>query len=141
MVQDTTQYFTDAQIEESLNESKKKAEKLLKDEEKLEAFLEKLEAKLRKVPIFGEEFSDIPVYISLINAFVKKKYTNIPIGSILAILGALIYFVSPIDLIPDIVPFAGYLDDIIVMNTAEAFVKKNIKKYKKWREEKINSCD
>jgi len=31
--------------------------------------------------------------------------------------GAIAYFLSPIDLIPDFIPFIGYLDDLLIVPT------------------------
>ena len=39
-----------------------------------------------------------------------------------AILGALAYFISPIDAIPDLLPFIGFGDDLTVMAAALAMV-------------------
>ncbi|MCA9092032.1 MAG: DUF1232 domain-containing protein [Planctomycetaceae bacterium] len=39
-------------------------------------------------------------------------------GALLLLCGAMIYMVSPIDLIPDVVPLVGILDDISIMGMA-----------------------
>lgn len=67
--------------------------------------------------------------------YVKKEYTDIPIGTIIAILSALIYFVSPIDFIPDSIPGIGYLDDVAVVAVCWNLVSSDIEEYTKWREE------
>ncbi|CAB1276165.1 YkvA family protein [Candidatus Nitrosacidococcus tergens] len=41
--------------------------------------------------------------------------------------GALIYFISPIDAIPDILPFAGYTDDLGTLVAAAATISAHIK--------------
>ena len=53
-------------------------------------------------------------------------------SSIIAILGGIIYFLSPIDIIPDFIPIIGYLDDIFVLNLVIDQVRKDIDKYKEW---------
>lgn len=63
--------------------------------------------------------------------YVKKEYTDIPIGTIIAILSALIYFVSPIDFIPDSIPGIGYLDDVAVVAVCWNLVSSDIKEYTK----------
>jgi len=45
----------------------------------------------------------------------------------LIIAGALGYFISPIDLIPDFIPFVGYTDDLAVLVGAIMTVASNIK--------------
>ncbi|EEA85918.1 YkvA family protein [Peptacetobacter hiranonis] len=63
--------------------------------------------------------------------YVKKEYTDIPIGTIIAILSALIYFVSPIDFIPDSIPGIGYLDDVAVVAVCWNLVSSDIEEYTK----------
>lgn len=113
----------------------KKAEKLLKDPDKTEKFLQKLEKKLKKISLVGETFSLVPAMISLVRSYIKKEYTQIPSGTILGIISALIYILSPIDLIPDPVPGAGYLDDVsILLICLKSGAEDDIKEYQKWRE-------
>lgn len=38
------------------------------------------------------------------------------------VIGALLYFINPIDLIPDFIPFVGYLDDMAVMALAYRYL-------------------
>ncbi|MCD8197982.1 MAG: DUF1232 domain-containing protein [Lachnospiraceae bacterium] len=125
--------FTEEELGLELKGREAEAKELLEDEDKMERFLERLEKKLKKVPAVGDKLSDIPVLISLVRSYVKKEYTDIPIGSIIAILGSLIYFVSPIDLIPDTVPVVGYIDDIAVISFAMKMVQDDVDEYKEWQ--------
>ena len=82
----------------------------------------------------GKELSIIPVMISLVKNFAEGKYTSVPYGTILAVTSALIYFASPIDLIPDFIPGVGYVDDMAVVSFCLSMVKKDIESYKEWRQ-------
>ena len=75
--------------------------------------------------------------------FVNGNYTEIPKRSIVAILGGLIYFLSPIDVVPDFVPVLGFIDDIYILNLVYRQVLKDLEKYKVWKERqgKIISID
>lgn len=137
----TEEVFTEEQTINKENFSKffttnqAKAEELINDPDKLEKFLQKLEKKLSLVPIAGTALAYVPVMISLVRMYVKKEYTEIPLASIIAIIVALIYLLSPFDLIHDAIPGVGLLDDGIVIAGCLAIIRSDIEDYKKWREE------
>lgn len=124
------------EVNKQFEVGKKKVEKLLKDEDKLEKLLQKMEKKLKVLPIVGGTFALVSAMISLVRSYVKKEYTEIPLGSILGIISAIIYIVSPIDLIPDILPAgAGHIDDAaILILCLKAGAEDDIKEYQIWRE-------
>jgi len=70
--------------------------------------------------------------------YVNGDYTEIPKRSIVAILGGLIYFLSPIDVVPDFVPVLGFIDDVFVLNLVYKQVLKDLEKYKIWKDAQIN---
>ncbi len=111
------------------------AEELLKDVDKLERFLQRLEKKLKTIPIAGNKLAVLPTMISLVRNYMKKEYTDIPIGTVIAIISALIYFVSPIDIVPDSIPVIGYFDDAAVVGACWKLVESDIDEYERWREE------
>lgn len=110
------------------------ADEILKDTDKLERFLQRLENKLKTIPLAGEKLSHIPVMVSLVKSYIKKEYTDIPIGTIIAVISALVYFLSPIDLVPDSIPILGYFDDAAVVAACWALVESDIGEYIRWRE-------
>lgn len=126
--------FTDQELQDEINRNSKEAEELLKDPDKMERFLQRLEKKLTKVPVIGEKLSDVPIMISLIKSYIKKEYTDVPIGTIIGILAALIYFVSPIDLLPDSIPIIGYIDDLAVISFTLKMIHDDMDEYREWRE-------
>ena len=61
------------------------------------------------------------------------RYFRDPAASIfgkLFVLAAVLYVVSPVDLIPDVVPIVGWLDDIGVMGLAVAWMWKVVDAYR-----------
>lgn len=113
----------------------KKAKELLENEDKMERFLQRLEKKLKTIPVAGNSLSYVPTLISLVRNYVKKEYGEIPIGSIIAIVAALVYVLSPVDIIPDILP-GGWVDDALVITACLTLVRTDVEDYKKWRKEK-----
>jgi uncharacterized membrane protein YkvA (DUF1232 family) len=54
---------------------------------------------------------------------------NVPWYRKSVIVGALIYFITPIDLIPDFIPILGYLDDLGVIMAAVKFLGSELVPY------------
>ena len=75
----------------------------------------------------------VRLFISLVQDYWNKKYTDIPWISMAAVVFALLYFLSPIDLIPDVIPVIGYLDDAAVFSIVVAAISDDLKKYKEWK--------
>ena len=126
--------LTNKDAKEELEKRYSKAEKLLKDEEKTEKFLKRLEEKLLVIPAVGKTLAMAPTFISLVRSYIRKEYTEIPLGSIIAILSALIYIFAPIDAIPDSIPGAGLLDDALVLNVCLKLVRSDVDEYIAWRD-------
>ena len=83
--------INEEQVKEALESGYRKSEALLNNKDELDDFLYRLEQKIKEMPLVGEEFSVIPIMISLIKHYVEGKYTTVPYGTILAIMSALIY--------------------------------------------------
>lgn len=64
----------------------------------------------------------------LLRDWVKGSYP-LPWKSVSVIAGALVYFLSPIDLIPDFVPVVGYLDDATVVGIAAGMIQEDLRDY------------
>lgn len=77
-------------------------------------FLNKLGSVVKKVGLKG-------VYYILILYFTMKK-KGIPPKEKSIIIGALGYFILPLDILPDITPLVGYTDDLIALGLALAKV-------------------
>ena len=101
-------YKRDNISEDELNQAKKKANKL---GNKASAFLD---------------------LIALVKDAIAGEY---PIDkAILAIfIGAIIYVVSPVDLIPDFIPVLGWLDDVAVIGIILASYQKLIDDWRIWK--------
>lgn len=126
--------FDEKKAEAVLVSNFREAEEMLKDEDKMERFLQRLEKKLKTIPVAGNKLANVPIMVSMVRSYIKKEYKDIPIGTIIAIISALIYFVSPIDIIPDSIPFLGYFDDAAVVAACWKLVESDVDEYIKWRQ-------
>ena len=59
-----------------------------------------------------------------------------PYKVILAVVSVLIYWIAPVDLIPDFIPGIGYVDDAAVVALALKLIKDDLDTYKEWKKNK-----
>lgn len=133
--------FEEKKAQDELEKGYDEAEKILNDEDKMERFLQRLEKKMKVIPLAGDKLANIPIMVSLVRSYVKKEYRDIPIGSLIAIVSALIYFVSPIDIVPDSIPILGYFDDAAVVAACWKLVDTDVVEYVKWRKDNNKELD
>ena len=68
----------------------------------------------------------------LIRAYALGHYREIPWKSILIIVAAIIYFINPIDLLPDFIPITGFTDDFGVLLWVYSTLSTEIDKFLAW---------
>ena len=127
--------FSQSELSGVINNNKKKAEKIISDMTKTRAFIDKVIKKLGNIPIIGHLFEDIPLLCELVVDYVTGKYKEIPLATIITIVAAMVYFLSPIDLIPDPLPIIGYIDDAAVVGFVINALHNDIQSYREWKSE------
>ena len=81
-----------------------------------------------------KKFRDqILLMFQLIDYYVKGKYNRIAWRSIAAVAGTLLYVLLPVDLIPDMIPVAGFLDDAGVVAAALKLIGIDLKGFSDWK--------
>jgi len=88
-----------------------KAEAHVGRKEKLSLLVEKASRKAQQYYEFIlAPWETLQIFLRMIRAWVAGKYRT-PDESVLMVVAAVLYFVSPFDLIPDSIPVFGLLDD------------------------------
>ena len=62
------------------------------------------------------------------------RYKDYSIKKLSVVIAAIIYVITPIDLVPDFIP-PGFLDDLTIIGWALKQVASELEKYKLWRKE------
>ena len=45
------------------------------------------------------------------------------------------YLASPIDIVPDVIPFAGWIDDIMILTAVVRLARFDLERYRRWKTE------
>jgi uncharacterized membrane protein YkvA (DUF1232 family) len=76
-------------------------------------------------------WQDIKLLYGMISDTVRGRY-KLPYRTVAAVAFTLLYFVNPFDLIPDLIPVVGYIDDAFVVSLCIKFIGTDLEKYRKW---------
>ena len=81
----------------------------------------------------GDMWDNAKLLFQMLRDYMAGKFTDVPWSLIAAIVFAVVYFFSPIDVIPDVIPFLGYVDDVAVFGILLKTFADQIAAYKTWR--------
>ena len=110
----------------------RKARRLLRNPEELSATLAQGLAKAySKRTVLVKIFEDFLLLFRLVKAWVLGEYKTVPKTTILWAVLAILYFLSPIDAIFDILP-GGYLDDIAMISFILGRIKGDLDLFSAW---------
>lgn len=121
--------------EEKVKSQYEKNQKKFKEEDlgKVLDKADELKKKFQEEEKLSKYWGDFKLLFSMIKDYYNRKYTTVPWYVISAIGGALLYVISPIDLIPDFIPFVGYIDDAAVIAFCINRISAEVDKYKRWK--------
>lgn len=74
----------------------------------------------------------INILVRMIRAYAKGEYRSISGKTLLRTVAVLVYFVSPIDFIPDVLPILGLTDDIALILWLVSSISDDIDQFKEW---------
>jgi uncharacterized membrane protein YkvA (DUF1232 family) len=114
-----------------------KAEALVKDISKLTTLLHNAVAKADKnKSILKKVWVDLMTLFRLIRAWISRDYRDVPWQTMVLATAAVVYFINPLDLIPDPIPFLGFLDDSSVIGFVLYSISGDIKRFLEWEQTK-----
>ena len=87
----------------------------------------------KRVKVLAKYCNDLCEIFELLRDRVAGVYKETPWKTIAALTGALIYVLSPIDLILDFIPGIGFLDDALVIGLAIKLAQPDLEKYRAWK--------
>ena len=115
------------------------AESYANDPERLAKLLLVAREKINHVPRgpFAETWPYLMAMIRLIRSYHQGEYRDIPSENLHIIIAAILYFISPFDVIPDSVPIFGHLDDALVVRLAVKSIGADLDTFMAWETSKV----
>jgi uncharacterized membrane protein YkvA (DUF1232 family) len=76
--------------------------------------------------------NDVRILVRMLGAWASRRYLEVPWRSLMLAAGAVIYFLNPVDLIPDAIVGIGYVDDIAVVGAVMRAIHEDLEAFAKW---------
>ena len=89
-----------------------------------------------KIKAVGEQLG---LLIDLLKAYIAGDYRDISTQAIASVVGAIIYFVVPLDGVPDFLFGWGFVDDAAVISYVIAQSSTELESFKQWRDTASNT--
>ena len=107
------------QAKELLDKGVQEAEGIIGNPSRVDEILQQAEEKLM---------------VSMVKAWITKKYTVVSPKVIACLVGAFIYLIKKQDLVSDSIPIVGHVDDLAVLGLALKLSEPELKAYAAWRD-------
>jgi uncharacterized membrane protein YkvA (DUF1232 family) len=118
----------------------KQAENIASSRDKLKDLLNKAASKLKGLgessPV-KESITQVEITIRMVKAHVNQEYKGISNRTLGMLVLGLLYFVLPLDFIPDFIPVVGYIDDLTVILAIFKSLNRDIEKFLEWEKTKV----
>jgi len=113
------------------------ARDLVRDPQRLLDLVRRATRKADQPPTerMGEAREELKALIRLATAYVRGDYRAVSRDNLVRIVGALVYFVSPLDLVPDFLTPFGFSDDAVVVAFVLRKVREELHSFLAWEAE------
>lgn len=110
-----------------------KAKRLVRDPVAVLRTLEAAGEKARGVrgPL-DRVWDDLQAAIRLARSWARREYRGVTRGTIVLVVGGLLYLLSPIDAIFDGIPVLGFIDDALVLSWVFGQVRAELDAFREW---------
>ena len=75
---------------------------------------------------------DVMTLVAMVKDYAAGNYREVPQKTVLAAAAALLYILNPFDLIPDLVPALGLMDDAAVLIMVVKAIQTDVHNYRTW---------
>jgi uncharacterized membrane protein YkvA (DUF1232 family) len=115
------------------------AEACVRDSVRLRQLVEDAVGKINITPRgpFADTWPYLMAMIRLIRDYQRAEYRDISEPNLQIIIAAILYFVSPFDVIPDWVPVLGHIDDAFVVSLALKSARLDLDTFMAWETARV----
>jgi uncharacterized membrane protein YkvA (DUF1232 family) len=84
--------------------------------------------------MIGRLWSDLPLLVRLLRAWKNGSYRGLSVRTLAVVAAALLYVLSPVDLVPDFIPGIGLIDDMAVLALLLHALAQDLAAFRAWEQ-------
>lgn len=84
--------------------------------------------------VLSAVWEDLRTMMRLLLRWIDRSYRRVSWTPLILIVGALLYFVTPIDLVPDALGAIGFVDDVTVITTVVQRIRGELDRFRAWEQ-------
>lgn len=114
-----------------------RAQRIAASESKLKQLIHQVRLKiseLMETPLVAGARMQLEVFVRMLTAHIKGDYKSLSSRSLGLLVLGLFYFALPLDMVPDFIPFVGYVDDLSVLLGIYKSLQTDIDKFLLWEQ-------
>ena len=104
-----------------------------KDIQKVISRSEEIQRKFSARGPLARFVEDGKLLMSIVKDYWAGAYRQVPYGVIASSVFTLIYVLNPFDMVPDVLPLIGQLDDVAVLGACLLMIEHDLQTYKDWK--------
>lgn len=126
----------------AFSQAKTRAQQVLNDQGELRDLVQQASAKARQGegPL-ANVWASLNAAFRMLKAYTQGRYRQIPMSTLLMLVAALLYFVMPLDAVPDVLLGLGLLDDAALLAWALRSMGGELDKFKQWESAQPTEAD
>ena len=113
-----------------------KASRMAEERTRLKQFIKKVGEKTKRISAdhvnLKELINQVQLLMRMLTKYFNGEYNGFSQGTILTLLFGLVYFLTPLDVIPDFIPLVGFSDDLSVIYFIIKNLRKDIAAFNEW---------
>lgn len=123
---------TDDIAEEFVKEEAKKVTD--QDVEKVLKRSNEIKQQFRRSGPLGRFLEDGQLLVAMVKDYWSRSYRRIPSATVAAAVVSLIYVLNPFDLLPDVLPLIGQVDDAAIVAACLLLIEQDLYSYRQWKQ-------
>ena len=84
--------------------------------------------------VIGRLWSDLPLLARLLKAWKDGSYRGLSVRTLASLATALLYVLSPLDVVPDFIPGIGLIDDAAILTLLLHSIAQDLAAFRVWEE-------